>query len=51
MRSFASFSNKDVEWGKHNIVVKRGAHGEMQAERSPLEHLPTELKAVIEEMK
>jgi succinate dehydrogenase / fumarate reductase flavoprotein subunit len=45
------FPNKDAEWGKYNIVVKRGAHGEMQVERRPLEPLPAELKAVIEEMK
>jgi len=45
------FPNKDAEWGKYNIIVKRGAYGEMQVERRPLEPLPAELKAVIEEMK
>ncbi|MGA7412121.1 MAG: fumarate reductase/succinate dehydrogenase flavoprotein subunit [Bryobacteraceae bacterium] len=45
------FPNKDAEWGKHNIVVKRGAEGEMQVEKRPLPPLPEELKAVIEEMK
>jgi succinate dehydrogenase / fumarate reductase, flavoprotein subunit len=45
------FPDKDAEWGKHNIVVKRGATGEMQVEKRPLQPLPEELKAVIEEMK
>jgi succinate dehydrogenase / fumarate reductase, flavoprotein subunit len=45
------FPNKDVEWGKHNIVVKRGTDGEMQIEKRPLPPIPDELKAVIEEMK
>jgi len=45
------FPNKDAEWGKYNIVVKRGADGAMQVERRSLEPVPAELKAVIEEMK
>ena len=45
------FPNKDGEWGKHNIVVKRGPDGEMQVEARALRPLPEELKAVIEEMK
>jgi succinate dehydrogenase / fumarate reductase flavoprotein subunit len=45
------FPNKDAEWGKCNIVVKRGTDGAMQVEKRPLEALPAELKAVIEEMK
>ncbi len=45
------FPNKDAEWGKHNIVVKRGADGEIQVEKRPLPPIPDELKAVIEEMK
>jgi succinate dehydrogenase / fumarate reductase flavoprotein subunit len=45
------FPNKDAEWGKYNIVVKRGADGEMLIEKRPLQPLPNELKAVIEEMK
>ena len=45
------FPNKDAEWGKHNIVVRRGADGEMQVEKRPLTPMPDELKAVIEEMK
>jgi succinate dehydrogenase / fumarate reductase flavoprotein subunit len=45
------FPNKDTEWGKHNIIVKRDADGEMQVEKRPLQPMPDELKLVIEEMK
>jgi len=45
------FPNKDPEWGKYNIVVRRGANGEMQVERRALTPMPDELKKVIEEMK
>jgi succinate dehydrogenase / fumarate reductase flavoprotein subunit len=45
------FPNKDPEWGKCNIVVSRGADGEMQVEKRALTPLPDELKKVIEEMK
>jgi succinate dehydrogenase / fumarate reductase flavoprotein subunit len=45
------YPNKDTEWGKFNIVVKRGEDGEMRVEKRPLPPLPEELKAVIEEMK
>ena len=46
------FPNKDSEWGKYNIVVKRGEfEGEMLIEKRPIPPIPDELKAVIEEMK
>ncbi len=45
------FPNKDAEWGKHNIVVKRSVAGEMQVEKRALTPMPDELKGVIEEMK
>ncbi len=45
------FPNKDAEWGKHNIVVKRGADGEMLVEKRALPPMPDELQAVIQEMK
>jgi succinate dehydrogenase / fumarate reductase flavoprotein subunit len=45
------FPNKDAEWGKYNIVVKRGADGAVLVEKSALSPMPDELKAVIEEMK
>jgi succinate dehydrogenase / fumarate reductase flavoprotein subunit len=45
------FPNKDPEWGKHNIIVKRGADGEMLVEKRALPPVPDELQAVIREMK
>jgi succinate dehydrogenase / fumarate reductase flavoprotein subunit len=45
------FPNKDAEWGKHNIVVKRAADGAMLVEKRALPPLPDELQAVIQEMK
>ena len=45
------FPDKDPEWGKYNIVVRRGADGEMQVEKRALPPMPDELKAVIQEMK
>ena len=45
------FPGKDPEWGKYNIVIKRGADGEMQVEKRALPPMPDELKTVIEEMK
>ncbi len=45
------FPNKDSEWGKYNIVISRGAGGQMQVERRALAPMPNELKKVIEEMK
>jgi succinate dehydrogenase / fumarate reductase flavoprotein subunit len=45
------YPSKDAEWGKHNIVVKRGADGEMRVEKRALPPIPDELKAVIQEMK
>jgi succinate dehydrogenase / fumarate reductase flavoprotein subunit len=45
------FPGKDAEWGKYNIVIRRGAEGEMQVERRAVTPMPDELKKVIEEMK
>jgi succinate dehydrogenase / fumarate reductase, flavoprotein subunit len=45
------FPNKDSEWGKYNIVVKRGSEGEMLVEKRALPPMPEELQAVIQEMK
>jgi succinate dehydrogenase / fumarate reductase flavoprotein subunit len=45
------FPNKDPEWGKHNIVVKRGPDGEMLVEKRALPAMPDQLQAVIQEMK
>ncbi len=45
------FPDRDADWGKYSIVVKRGADGAMSVEKRLLGPLPEELKAVIEEMK
>jgi len=45
------FPGKDAEWGKYNIVIRRGADGQMEVEKRTLTPLPDELKKVIEEMK
>ncbi len=45
------FPGKDAEWGKYNIVVRRGPDGAMQVEKVAIPPMPEELKTVIEEMK
>jgi succinate dehydrogenase / fumarate reductase, flavoprotein subunit len=45
------FPSKDAEWGRYNIIIKRGADGEMQVEKRALTPMPDELQAVIQEMK
>jgi succinate dehydrogenase / fumarate reductase, flavoprotein subunit len=45
------FPNKDSEWGKYNIVIKRGPDGEMLVEKRALPPMTEELQAVIQEMK
>jgi succinate dehydrogenase / fumarate reductase flavoprotein subunit len=45
------FPDKDAEWGKYNIVIRRGSDGEMQVEKQAIAPLPDELGAVVKEMK
>jgi succinate dehydrogenase / fumarate reductase flavoprotein subunit len=45
------YPEKDPEWGKFNIVVRKGEDGEMIVEKRPVQPMPAELKNVIEEMK
>jgi len=45
------FPNKSAEWAKYNLIVRRGAAGEMQVEKRPVLEPVAELKQVIEEMK
>ena len=42
---------KDDKFGSFNIVIRKGADGEMQIRREPIPELPAELKQVIAEMK
>ena len=45
------FPEKDADWGKHNLIVRRGGDGEMLVDKRPVTPMPDELKQVIEEMK
>jgi succinate dehydrogenase flavoprotein subunit len=45
------YPDKDPAYGTFNLVVRRGADGEMQLSREPIPPMPEHLKAVIEEMK
>ena len=45
------YPGKDAEWGKYNLITKRGANGEMIVEKRAIPPLPDELKQIVEEMK
>jgi succinate dehydrogenase / fumarate reductase, flavoprotein subunit len=45
------YPDKDPAYGTFNIVLRKGAQGEMQLERAPISQMPDTLRAVIEEMK
>jgi succinate dehydrogenase / fumarate reductase flavoprotein subunit len=45
------FPEKDAEWGKYNIAVRRDDDGEMLVEKRPVQPMPDELKQIIQEMK
>jgi len=45
------FPSKDEQYGTFNVIVRRGAGGDMQIKREPLPEMSGELKAIIEEMK
>jgi succinate dehydrogenase / fumarate reductase flavoprotein subunit len=45
------FPDKDPEWGKRNIAVRRGGDDEMLVEDRPVPAVPDGLKKIIEEMK
>jgi succinate dehydrogenase / fumarate reductase flavoprotein subunit len=42
---------KDDKFGQFNIVVRKGADGQMQLTRGPIPEMPAELKQIIQEMK
>ena len=44
------FPGKDPEWGRVNLVVRKGEGGEMKVERVPVPEVPGELTAIITEM-
>ena len=45
------FPDKDPNYGKFNIVIRRGPGGEMQVMREPLPDMREDLKRIIEENK
>ena len=45
------FPDKDAAFGKFNIVVRKGADGEMQVTREPLQEMRDDLKQIVEENK
>src|SRR5688572_20995951 len=45
------YPEKSSDYGRFNIVVKKGTDGGMELSRRPIPALPAELAAVIEEMK
>jgi succinate dehydrogenase / fumarate reductase flavoprotein subunit len=45
------YPDKDPAFATFNIVVRKGRDGGMEISRAPIPAMPTELKAVIEEMK
>jgi succinate dehydrogenase / fumarate reductase flavoprotein subunit len=47
----ADAEKKSEEWGKKNIVLRKGADGSMHISTAPIPEMPRELSAIIEEMK
>jgi succinate dehydrogenase / fumarate reductase flavoprotein subunit len=45
------YPDKDAQFAKFNIVIRKGTDGSMQLERRPLTPLPAELQGIIEEQK
>jgi succinate dehydrogenase / fumarate reductase flavoprotein subunit len=45
------YPDKDAAFGKINIVVRKGPDGAMELSRVPIPEMPSELKAIIEDMK
>ncbi len=47
----SDYEEKDPDWGKTSLVIRRAADGSMSLVRDPLPEMPPELRAIIEEMK
>jgi len=45
------FPQKDPNYGKFNIVIRRGPNGEMQVTREPIPEMREDLKKIVEENK
>jgi succinate dehydrogenase / fumarate reductase flavoprotein subunit len=44
------YPQKDADWGKKNIVIKKQPDGSMSISELPIPQMPPELKQIIEEM-
>ena len=43
------YQSKDPEWGKFNLVIKKGDDGRMDVRREPIPEMRQELKDIIKE--
>lgn len=48
--SRTDYTEKDPEWGKVNLVIRKGGDGEMEIRKEPIPEMRQELKDIIEEM-
>jgi succinate dehydrogenase / fumarate reductase flavoprotein subunit len=44
------FPEKDATWGGLNNVVRKGSDGTMELEKVPIQEIPADLQAIIDEM-
>ena len=44
------YPQKDTEWGKKNIAIKKQPDGSMSIRELPIKEMPEELQQIIEEM-
>ena len=47
----ADFPDKDPALGRVNLIVARGASGEMTVRREPVPAMPAHLQRIVEEMR
>jgi succinate dehydrogenase / fumarate reductase flavoprotein subunit len=45
------FPQKDPNYGKFNIVIRKGPGGEMQVSREPIPEMRADLQQIVEENK
>ncbi|MDX1495313.1 MAG: hypothetical protein R3253_14700, partial [Longimicrobiales bacterium] len=48
--SRTDYTDKDPEWGKVNLVIRKGGGGEMEIRKEPIPPIRQDLKDIIEEM-
>ena len=44
------YAQKDTEWGKKNITIKKQPDGSMSIRELPIKEMPEELQQIIDEM-